>query len=508
MLALAVPVAEGKTAERPVVATRSGAVQGVAEGRSIAYRGIPYALPPVGELRWRAPRPVSRWRTVRAADGFGPDCMQIPFKADAAPLAAELSEDCLYLNVWTPDRRSARKRPVMVWIHGGGFVNGGSSAPVFSGRAFADSDVVFVSFNYRLGRFGFFAHPALTREAAGAPTGNYGLLDQIAALTWVRDNIAAFGGDPGNITIFGESAGGMSVHALATTPLARGLFHKAIAMSGGGRDLRGPPPGVAEAEALGAGFARAQGIAGEDAEALAALRALPVDSVMSGLNMMSLFGTKDFTPFYVDGQVVRRSIDAAYAGGDGAGVPMIIGANNADGFFFRGGLDEAYAPLAAVRAEAERVYDPADRKDALRIGVAISADMSFLEPARHIARIIAVRGQNVFAYRFGYVPEYLRATMPGAFHASEVPFFFGTVDVRHGDATTSADRAAARLAHEYWINFARSGVPSAKEGGRWSPYRAATDAVMIFDAAGAHEEADPIRARLDFIEQFVTAAKP
>lgn len=493
-------------AERPVVATHSGSVQGVAEGQSIVYRGIPYAVPPVGELRWRPPQPVASWRTVRSTDGFGPDCMQVPFKADAAPLAGRLSEDCLYLNVWTPARHSTRKRPVMVWIHGGGFVNGGSSAPLFTGRAFAESDVVFVSFNYRLGRFGFFAHPALTQEAAGAPTGNYGLLDQIAALKWVRDNIAAFGGDPANVTIFGESAGGMSVHALVTSPLAKGLFQKAIVMSGGGRDVRWPLPGVVEAEAVGAKFARAKGIAGDGADTLAALRALPVDSVMSGLNMMSLFGTKDFTPLYVDGQVVRRSIDAAYAAGDGADVPMIIGANDADGFFFRGSLDQAYAPLMAVRGEAEQVYDPTDRQDSMRIGIAISADMSFLEPARHITRIIAARGRTVFTYRFGYVPEYQRVTMPGAFHSSELPFFFGTVDVRHGDAITSADRAEARLAHEYWINFARSGVPSARKGGHWSPYRATTDAVMIFDAAGAHERADPIRARLDFIERFVTDA--
>lgn len=507
-MAFAFPVAAAATVERSVVATRSGPVRGVVDGQGMVFRGIPYAVPPVGDLRWRAPQPVSSWRTVLDADRFGPDCMQIPFKGDAAPLAGKLSEDCLYLNVWTPvaDHGFPGKRPVMVWIHGGGFVNGGSSAPVFSGQAFAESGVVFVSFNYRLGRFGFFAHPSLTLDAEGAPTGNYGLLDQIAALSWVRENIAAFGGDPDNITIFGESAGGMSVHALVTTPLARNLFHKAIVMSGGGRELKGAPATAAEAEAIGVGFARESGIMGEGADALAALRALPADSVMSGLNLLSLFGTKDFTPLHVDGKIVRRTIDAAYACGDGAAVPMIIGANDADGFFFRGTLDQAYAPLADVRPEAERIYDPEDGKDAVRIGVAISADMSFLEPVRHIARIVEGRGQSVFAYRFGYVPEYLRAMVPGAFHATELPFFFGTVDVRHGDGVTASDRAAARLAHEYWINFAKSGIPSSREGGLWSPYRAATDAVMIFDAAGAHEEVDPIRPRLDFIEQFMAAS--
>ncbi|WP_411338759.1 carboxylesterase family protein [Sphingopyxis sp. J-6] len=508
-IALALTIASpAAAAEQPVVETRSGAVEGVAEGESTAYRGIPYAQPPVGDLRWRAPQPAESWQKLRVADSFGPDCMQIPYKADAAPLGVKPSEDCLYLNVWTPAGQPRQKLPVMVWIYGGGFVNGGSSPPVYSGCAFAESGVVFVSFNYRLGRFGFFAHPALSREAAGAPTGNYAILDQITALKWVQDNIAAFGGDPGNVTIFGESAGGMSVHALTTTPLAKGLFHKAISMSGGGRDLMGPLRTAAEAEAIGTGFAQAKGVTGDGADAAAALRALPADSVMSGLNLMSLFGAKDFTPLYADGQIVRRSVDAAYAAGDGAAIPMMIGANDADGFFFGGGIDQAYAPLAAVRADAEQVYDPAGGKDAMRVGVAVSADMMFLEPARHVARIIAARGQPVFTYRFGYVPEYLRAKVPGAFHASELPFIFDTVDVRHGAVTAPADRTAARLAHDYWVNFAKNGVPSANGGGAWSPYAAATDNVMIFDATGAHETADPIRTRLDFVERVVTAKAP
>ena len=510
VIALALAFAPPAMAEsaQPAIKTTAGAVQGVAEGESIAYRGIPYAQPPVGDLRWRAPRPADRWTGVRVADQFGPDCMQIPFKADAAPLGVKPSEDCLYLNVWTPAEKPREKRPVMVWIYGGGFVNGGSSPPVYTGRAFAESDVVFVSFNYRLGRFGFFAHPALKRESAGTPTGNYAILDQIAALKWVQDNIASFGGDPGNVTIFGESAGGMSVHALTTTPLAKGLFHKAIVMSGGGRDLMGPIKTDTEAQAIGAEFARAKGVEGDGADALAALRALSADTVMSGLNLMSLFGAKDFAPLYADGQIVRGSIDAAYSAGDGAKVPMIIGANDADGFFFGGGLDQAYAPVAAARAEAEKVYDPEGRKDAMHIGVAVSADTMFLEPARHVARIIAGRGQPVFTYRFGYVPEYLRAKMPGAFHASELPFFFGTVDVRHGDATTPADRAAARLVHEYWVNFARTGQPSANGGGRWSPDGVAADSIMSFDAAGAGEAPDPFRERLDFVERFLSAKAP
>lgn len=489
------------------VTTRSGAVQGVAEGKVIAFKGIPFAKAPVGDLRWRAPQPIARWRGTKLADQYGPDCMQIPFKADAAPLGVAPSEDCLYANVWVPSVAAQKKRPVMVWIYGGGFVNGGSSPPVYAGTKFAEDGVVFVSFNYRLGRFGFFAHPALTREAAGAPHGNYGVLDQIAALKWVRDNIAAFGGDPDNVTIFGESAGGMSVHALVTTPLAKGLFAKAMVMSGGGRDLMGPIRTMAEVEAIGAGFARAKGVEGSDAKALAALRALPADGVMSGLNLMSLFTAKDFTAMFADGQIVRTSIDKAYAAGEGAPVPMVIGANDADGFFFGGDLDAAYGPVAADRANAEKVYDPAGDKNAKRIGVAVSADMMFLEPARHVSRIIAARGQPVYAYRYGYVPDYLRPVMPGALHASELPFVFDTVAARHGAKTTDMDRAAARLVHDYWVNFARTGVPSSPDGGAWSRYAPASDNIMIFDAQGAREQADPIAARLDFVDHLVTAAQ-
>ncbi|NIJ35921.1 para-nitrobenzyl esterase [Sphingopyxis panaciterrae] len=489
------------------VETHGGRVAGITEGAVLAFKGIPFAQPPVGDLRWRAPQPVDRWPGVRAADRYGPDCMQIPYKADAAPLGVKPAEDCLYLNVWKPAASAAKPRPVMVWIYGGGFVNGGSSPPVYAGTKFAEADVVFVSFNYRLGRFGFFAHPALTQEAAGAPSGNYAILDQIAALQWVRDNIAAFGGDPDNVTIFGESAGGASVHALMTTPLARGLFHKAIVLSGGGRDLMGPLQSAADAEATGSEFARTKGVEGSDGAALAALRALPADSVMSGLNLMSLFGAKDFTPLFADGQIVQKSVDDAYAAGDGAAVPIVIGANDADGFFFGGGIDAAYAPLAPVRAAAEKVYDPEGKQDAAHIGVAVSADLTFLEPARHVAKIIAGRGQPVFTYRFGYVPEYLRSKLPGALHASELPFVFDTVEVRHGAATTDRDRAAARIVHDYWVNFAKTGVPSSAAGGAWARYGPAADNIMIFDAAGARERADPIRPRLDFVEGVANAAK-
>jgi para-nitrobenzyl esterase len=217
----------------PPVRVEGGLVEGAVAGDVLSFKGIPYATPPVGALRWRAPQPVAAWKGARKADAFASDCMQVPFPSDAAPLGTPPAEDCLYLNVWRP-ATDAKRRPVLVWLHGGGFVNGGSSPAVYDGSAFARRGLVFVSLNYRLGRFGFFAHPALTAAHEG-PLGNYGLLDQIAALRWVQRNIARFGGDPARVTLIGESAGGVSVLDLMASPMAKGLFRQTVVMSGGGR---------------------------------------------------------------------------------------------------------------------------------------------------------------------------------------------------------------------------------------------------------------------------------
>lgn len=244
----------------------SGTLRGREADGIKSFKGIPYAAPPVGELRWRAPAAPTAWSGVREADQYGSDCVQNRVSWDKTQSAQPTSEDCLTLNVWAP--AAAKKAPVMVWIHGGGFVMGSGSQPIFDGAKLAGRDVVVVTFNYRLGRFGFFAHPALTREAAGAATGNFAFMDQVAALEWVKRNIAAFGGDPGNVTIFGESAGGGSVNQLMLAQPARGLFHKAIAQSGGGRDvlplLSAERAGKPSAEAVGTAFAAKAGVKGED----------------------------------------------------------------------------------------------------------------------------------------------------------------------------------------------------------------------------------------------------
>ena len=257
---LMIAIAGGALCASDVVKTDSGRLKGVTAQGVTSFKGIPYAAAPVGELRWRPPQPVKPWSGVRPASEYGADCMQKPFPGDAAPLGVTPAEDCLYVNVWIPAPSPAKKLPVMVWIYGGGFVNGGSSPAVYDGSQFAKRGVVFISFNYRLGRFGYFGFPALTNENPSEPHGNYAYMDQIAALQWVRRNAAAFGGDPGNVTLFGESAGGGSVFAMLTSPLSQGLFQKAIIESGGGRSGLFPPRYLSKASPAGMPSAESVGL--------------------------------------------------------------------------------------------------------------------------------------------------------------------------------------------------------------------------------------------------------
>ncbi|WP_066684001.1 carboxylesterase/lipase family protein [Caulobacter sp. CCH9-E1] len=493
----------------PTVTTTFGPVIGEAVAGVAAFKGVPFAAPPVGPLRWRAPQPPKAWTAPRDAKAYGADCMQNPFPGDAAPLGVKPAEDCLYANVWTPEAalKDKVKRPVMVWIYGGGFVNGGSSPAVYAGDRFARDGVVLVSFNYRVGRFGFFAHPALTAALAdGGMLGNYGLMDQIAALTWVRDNIAAFGGDPANVTVFGESAGGMSVHALLTAPQANGLFHKAIIQSGGGRPRLLPtlpltaPAGQRSAEAAGLAFAAKAGVSGTDAAALESLRALPAKTVVDGLNMAT-----SNTPTWgggpmLDGKLMTREPLQAYKAGAWAKMPVMVGATNADGFFFGGSRDQVFAPFGARRAEAEALYDPKGDGDIKVYGWAAAGDRMFIEPARAVARVMSGQGAPVYHFRFSYVAESMRGQWWGAPHATEIPFVFDTVDARYGAALTPADATAAKAAHAYWVGFAKSNVPSASGLPAWPRYEAASDQILDFSARGPKAGADPRKARLDLVE--------
>lgn len=507
--ALAMLCAGSALAAEPTVVTSFGPVVGESAEGVAAFKGVPFAQPPVGALRWRAPQRPKAWTAPRDAKAYGPDCMQNPFPGDAAPLGVKPAEDCLYANVWTPEAALTDKikRPVMVWIYGGGFVNGGSSPAVYAGDRFARDGVVLVSFNYRVGRFGFFAHPALTAaDADGGMLGNYGLMDQIAALHWVRDNIALFGGDPDNVTIFGESAGGMSVHALLTSPKAEGLFHKAIIQSGGGRPRLLPalpltaPAGQRSAEAAGLAFAAKAGVSGTDAAALEALRALPAETVVDGLNMAT-----SNTPTWgggpmLDGQIMAREPLQAYKAGAWMKMPVMVGATSADGFFFGGTRDQVFAPFGPRRAEAEAQYDPKGDGDLKVYGWAAAGDRMFIEPARAVARVMSAQGAPVYQFRFSYVAESMRGQWWGAPHATEIPFVFDTVDARYGAALTPADAAAAKAAHAYWIGFARYGVPTSLGDPAWPPYDAASDQILDFSAQGPKVETDPLKPRLDLVE--------
>jgi len=492
----------------------TGILRGSADNGIAAFRGIPFAAPPVGDLRWRPPQPAAKWPGVREATQYGSDCMQLPFPSDAAPLGTPPSEDCLYLNVWTPAHKASEKLPVMVWIYGGGFVNGGSSPAVYDGSQFAHGGVVFVSFNYRVGRFGFFAFPALSREGAGHPLGNYAYMDQIAALQWVRRNIRAFGGNPADVTIFGESAGGGSVLTLLTSPVTKGLFEKAIVESGGGRDAlmgvryldKTSPAGLPSAEDLGIAFAKANGIDGTGPEALAALRALPAEKIVDGLNMASMGrAAATYGGPIQDGVIVTQTPEQALESGHFWKVPVMIGANSADiGFPRWHTLADTWAAFGSSAAQAQQFYDPSNSASVMLVGWKIGADTMMIEPARFVARSIAAAGLPAYEYRFSYVADSLRGKVPGAFHATEIPFVFDTVKAKYGAALTPADESAAKAVNAYWLNFVRTGNPNGPGLPNWPAYTAAGDRLMNFTEDGPVAEADPWKDRLDLIEALVT----
>ncbi|GAA0726715.1 carboxylesterase/lipase family protein [Sphingomonas japonica] len=457
--ALALLVFMAFPAMAQTVPTDSGRVSGSTQGGVSSWKGIPFAAPPVGELRWRAPQPVAKWSGVRPAIDYGHDCMQLPFPSDAAPLGTTPAEDCLVLNIWKP-AGATDKLPVIFWIYGGGFVNGGASPPTYSGANLARQGVMFVSANYRVGRFGTFAHPALTKDDPdNGMLGNYWHMDQLAALKWVQRNIAAFGGDPDNVTLTGESAGGMSVNAIVTSPVAEGLFDRAVVMSGG--DGRGSEAsGLSAAETIGIDFAAKHGIAADDPQALDKLRALTADQITDGLNLTALFapsgGPRTFASPYADGINVV-DVAKAYSGGDFPKVPMMVGATDND------------------------------------IG---GATGYMVAGARQVAAATAAAGAPTYQYRFSYVAETLGKT--GADHASEIPWFFDTVAIKYGDRTAPRDLAMAKTVSAYLVNFAKTGDPNGSGLPHWPRYDRADDRLMEFESSGdAVAKSDPLGAKLD-----------
>jgi para-nitrobenzyl esterase len=423
----------------PQAKTESGTVRGAVEGKISVFRGIPFAAPPVGALRWEPPKPAARWEVAREAVKNSVSCMQ-KMSANGAPngggASGPMGEDCLYLNVFAP--AGAKKTPVMVWLHGGANTLG--SGVIYDMKPFARDGVIVVSINYRLGAFGFFAHPALSKAAAAdAPLGNYGLMDQLAGLAWVKRNIANFGGDPNNVTVFGESAGAMDILALLAIPESKGLFNKAIMESNIGWGTSTP---LARAEQNGAGLATKLG-APADATA-AQLRGLSADAInAAGGGVQTI----------VDGRMVKESTGEAWDKGHILDVPLIVGNNS-----YEASLQRSQQPQADLFTNGQ--------------GVA---------PARWIARQEA-SGAPSYMYFFSYVRDSDRATAIGAAHASEIPYAHDTLPRPTLPAPSAGDQAVATQMHSCWVAFAKTGKPACASGPAWPAYDPKTDQLYEFAA--------------------------
>ena len=427
---------------RPIVAIETGTLAGVADPASgvFVFRGIPYAAPPVGENRWRAPAPAANWTGVRSAEQLGKNCVQDQVYSDINAFAAGISEDCLYLNVWTQTTNATANRPVMVWIHGGGYTAGFGGEERHNGSRLAQKGAVVVTLNYRMGPFGFLAHPALAAESPVGASGNYAIMDQVAALKWVQHNIARFGGDPAKVTIFGESAGGSSVGALIGSPLAKGLFRAGILQSGNAIGGARPRDDV---YAEGARFAWSLGVEGSGADAAARLRSISADSLQRATRkpdgkggFTSLFSTR----LVRDGLVLPTTVDSALARGSANAVPIIIGATGGEG-------DNAWAT------------------------------------ARSFARLTVAQNHRAYLYLFTRVGDDSVNRVRGAYHSADITFTFGIPHPLLPSAgKTPYDSTLAEAMTDYFVSFASTldpnGPPNAGRLPRWPVYDRGADAYM------------------------------
>jgi len=455
------------------------------------FRGIPFGAPPVGPLRWKAPQPVAPWDGVRKADAFGPVCVQ-PKGAGRLNVSVDLpdspkaGEDCLYLNVWTGAARAAERRPVMVWIFGGAYTEGAGSSRHNDGEALARKGVVLVTFNYRLGPFGFFSHPELTKESGHNASGNQAVFDALAALRWVQNNIAAFGGDPGNVTIFGESAGAALSAGLVGSPLAKGLFRRAISESGAWMGLSmAPMRSLASAEAPAG-----RGASPMQAAPLAELRAKTTDEIAQGLRGAGMIA---------DGRAIPEDLSVTFAAGRQNAVDVLVGSNKDEGsFILRGPTAEQWTSRVRGRwgdlADAYLKLYPAgsDAEAAKSSEAAFSDEMAW--HMRLYAQAQATLGKQAYLYYFTHDPP-VAAGQPNlrATHTAEIPYVFNNLKaVRVYPDTSSpelsaaseADRKLADIVSSYWVNFARTGDPNGKGLAAWPAYRDKTSGrAMALDLA-------------------------
>jgi para-nitrobenzyl esterase len=460
----------------------------MAHGDSVAFKGVPYAAPPVGDLRWAPPQPPAPWTGVRDATRFGPVCPQ-PINGGLAKTAVQ-SEDCLTLNVWRP-RDGAAKAPVLVWLHGGGDVTGSASESRFDGASFARDGVIFVSVDFRLGALGWFAHPALTRASKrNAPLANYGLMDQIAALRWVRDNIARFGGDPRRVTLAGQSSGGEAVLALMSAPGARGLFEQAIVESA---PAWAPVPDLRTAEAAGQALALRAGAPDAD---LAGLRRIPVPALLAAQGPA-------VGPVR-DGRLITQSAAQAFERDSAAPVPLLIGSNTGeDSLLGKSDPSAVLRSLTPAQVEAVRsAYGLVPGNDAA-LGRMVFRDSIFGAPARWVASRQSTRAPT-FLYRFGYVPILQRLRSNRAGHGDEIPFVF---DAKDGSPLVMQpvlpwDSSEMRKVHGCWTAFVKTGRATCPKGPPWSLYDVRLGWMMLFGNDVTSDEPDVMSHALDVVERM------
>jgi para-nitrobenzyl esterase len=511
LVLLVVQTVPARAADQVTIA--SGTLQGITVDHSNirAFLGIPFAAPPVGKLRWRAPQPVKPWKGVRQADAFGPRCMQLRIFSDMIFRDKGPSEDCLSLNVWTPATSASEKLPVMFWIFGGGFQAGGTSEPRQEGMNLAKKGVVVVSANYRLGIFGFFSDPALAAESPHHASGNYGLMDQIAALRWIKQNIAAFGGDPNNVTIFGESAGSFSVSDLMASPLAKGLFQKAIGESGasfGAGPRLHASQTLAESEESGQKFAQSIG-----ATSLAALRAIPAEKLLEESRKGHFWPN-------VDGYVLPQSVYAIFAEGQQSHVPLLAGWNKDESVGNLYSKTDPPTPENLEKAVRKRFGPDADE--------ALKFYPHATEPeARHSTETLASDFFTVFGtwkwlemanqtgdspvYRYLFTrtpPEYPGTTEDGvplvklgARHSAEIPYVFGVLKSLKAPWEPE-DFKVSDAMMTYWSNFAKTGNPNGSGMPHWPQYTPQDRQVMIL-GPDIHSRAATDQKRFEFIDSVI-----
>jgi para-nitrobenzyl esterase len=473
----------------------SGPISGILDDSIWTYKGIPYAAPPVGELRWKEPQPVDPWQDVKTCTAFGPACPQS--RPALAVLGTELnnvgpqSEDCLYLNVWTPAASPNTNLPVMVWIHGGGFDAGAASQFMYDGRNLAEKGVVLVSINYRLGAFGFMAHPQLSDESSRGVSGNYGLMDQIASLEWVQRNIDVFGGDPGKVTVFGESAGGGSVCDLMASPLTGGLFQRAIVESGGFLSMGLPAnPGggtLSSAEKTGEKMAEALGCDGAD-DVLACMRGKTAEEVTAAQDKQGgVLEAQTWFPI-IDGWVLTDKPQNIFAAGEQQKVPLLIGTNANEATVLASNITaDQYGMLIAYLygSKADRVSAlyPVVAGDAKAAFVKLLTELGFAAPSKFAAAGMANVDEPAYLYKFTMTSNDPRVAQYGSFHSLEIAYVFGNMDKAPGVVVRPEDKALSEAMMNYWTSFASSGDPNGKGEPQWPALTIESDQYQELGAA-------------------------